>query len=333
MKVSETGEFMLINLIRDLILKNNKFHGMVDNKLFTGIGDDCAVWRSSGNLQLSTTDSMVQDVHFNLNYTSWNDLGYKSIAINLSDIAAMGGVPQYAFISLAINPGTEVEHILDLYKGMIKISNKYGVLIAGGNISSADKLSIHVTVHGYSKLKTVLTRSSAKPGDKIAVTGYTGLSAAGLTLLKKNLKTRKNNSSIFINAHLRPEPRINEGQLLLDCGVKTAIDISDGLLADLGHICEASNVSATIEEPLLPVYPALKNAFKYNYLNLLLGGGEDYELLLTADNKVMKKVKTSLSCPVTIIGEIIKRGKTPVKISGININDTILKTPGWDHFK
>jgi thiamine-monophosphate kinase len=221
---------------------------------------------------------------------------------------------------------------MEMYRGMIDMAEKYDVTIIGGNVSSADKLIINISVHGYTSGTKLLTRSSAKPGDRIAVTGFTGLSAAGLEMFKTQLTLEKEASALFAQAHLRPHPRVSEGQALVKYGVKTAIDISDGLLADLGHICEASKVSAKVSEALVPVSPALKDAFKDRYMDLALTGGEDYELLFTAPEATILKLKPHLSCPVTIIGEIAKQG-SGVEVIGASGNAVPFKRAGWNHFK
>ena len=327
-KVSETGEFKLIERISQLVKESNQFQ----SGLLIGIGDDAAAWKCCGKIQLCTTDCLIQDVHFDMKFTGWRELGWKSIAVNLSDIAAMGGIPRYALVSLAVPWDTEVEDILTLYEGMIEIANLYGVAIAGGNISASEKVVINITLHGHSEEMKLLSRSSARIGDVIAVTGFTGLSAAGFLMFKKQLSFNKEPSELFRGAHLKPVPRVKEGQTLIKLGVKTAIDISDGLLADLGHICDASNVSALIKAGDVPVNSALKNSFKDDYLSLALNGGEDYELLFTASPHVTNKVKSALNCPVTVIGEIIEHGSIPVKLTDSNGKEISVPGTGWNHF-
>jgi len=331
-KVSELGEFNLIEKISDLVKEKN-ISSIPDRELLIGIGDDSAVWKSLGKFQMCTTDCLIQNVHFDLAYTGWQDLGIKSIAVNLSDIAAMGGFPRYTFVSLAMPPDTEVDDILTLYRGMIETANKYGIHILGGNISAADKLIINIAVHGYSKTSSLLTRSTALAGDLIAVTGFTGLSAAGLIMLKNKLSFEEEAAAVFSGAHLRPNPRIKEGQMLVSHGARTAIDISDGLLADLGHICESSRVSAIVREELVPISPFLKKYFKDDYMNLALTGGEDYELLFTASRGVFQKVKASIQCPVTIIGEIVKQNSAAITVIDSNGKSALFAHTGWNHFK
>ncbi|MEJ2740245.1 MAG: thiamine-phosphate kinase [Dehalococcoidia bacterium] len=162
MKVSEIGEFGLIRLLADEIEKTGRVHPHFQY-ILTGIGDDAAVWQSDSPIQIATTDSLVQDTHFDLSYAGWDDIGYKSIAINLSDIAAMGGIPRYVLVSLVIPGKTEVEDVLDAYHGMIRIANRFEVSIIGGNIAAAEKIIISVTAIGILNSGIVLTRSAARP--------------------------------------------------------------------------------------------------------------------------------------------------------------------------
>jgi thiamine-monophosphate kinase len=331
-KVSELGEFGLIRLLADIVNTSKNVSNASWQRLLIGIGDDAAAWKSDGSVQLATTDSLIQDVHFDLNVVTWKELGWKSIAVNLSDIAAMGGIPHYALVSLALPGTTEADSVSTMYHGMIEAGNKFGVAIAGGNISAADKVMITITITGSMKGKTALVRSAAKAGEHIAVTGYTGLSAAGLRMLKNNLKFDDATTRLFREAHLKPAPRVKEGQILLHCGVKTAIDISDGLLADLTHICEASKVSARIGLDMVPVHEALHAHFKNDCQQMALAGGEDYELLFTATSRTIEKVKQSLSCPVTVIGEIADDKSGQVIVLNAEGETISPQQSGWDHF-
>jgi len=301
MKVSELGEFGLIDLLAKMA------YSARDKHLIIGIGDDAAVWHGDTSIQLATVDSFIQDVHFSLAIASWNELGWKALAANLSDIAAMGGVPRYALVSLALPGHTEVEDVTDLYKGMIELAQQSGVTIVGGDTSSAPLVAITVTVLGSTRSqdKRILTRSAAKLGEKVAVTGYLGAAAAGSDMLTKKLQFDPEVTASLKGAFLHPYPRIAEGQLLVEQGVKTAIDISDGLISDLKQICKASRVSARIEVDRVPIQPAVKANFGDRALELALSGGEDYELLFTASAEVIDKVRTAASCPITVIGEII----------------------------
>ena len=330
MKVSEIGEFGLIDLLAKMIADARLNQPAPD--LLIGIGDDTAAWKCSSSIQLATVDSMVQDVHFSLETTTWQDLGWKSLAINLSDIAAMGGIPSYALVALSLPENTEVNDVTGLYQGIIELARQFKVSIVGGNISRSPLVSVTITVLGSSLNETILRRSTAMPGDTIAVTGYTGSAAAGLEMLTRKLDFRPRTARYFKNAFLHPLPRIAEGQLLVKHGITTAIDISDGLLSDLRHICKASQVGARVITDLLPVHNMIKANFKQKAMAMALGGGEDYELLFTGSAEVIKNVKDELQCPVTVIGEIT--AGEPGTISLLDAAGSPVKTgrTGWAHF-
>ena len=332
MKVSELGEFGLIDLLAKMVSKSHDKQLASWQQLLIGIGDDAAAWQGDASTQLATVDSFIQDVHFSLDNASWEELGWKALALNLSDIAAMGGVPRYALVSLALPGHTEVEDVADFYKGMIELAQQFEVAIVGGNITSAPVVATTITVLGSARNQDILTRSAAKPGEKVAVTGYLGGAAAGSEMLTKQLKFDSEATISFKKAFLRPYPRIAEGQLLVEQGVKTAIDISDGLISDLNHICKASQVSARIEVDCVPIQPTVKTKFDDRALELALSGGEDYELLFTGSAEVIDRVRTTASCPITVVGEIVagKIGKiTLVDRKGKPFN---LAKAGWEHF-
>jgi len=334
-KISELGEFGLIGLLASLINKAKSPQEPSWQKLLIGIGDDTAAWQGDKAIQLATTDTMVQDIHFNLKDTTWKELGWKSLAINLSDIAAMGGVPQYALVSLSVPGDLEVDNISDLYEGMVDLAKEFGVAVVGGDVTNAPNIVITITIFGSLKdrSKFPLTRSSAVPGDLIAVTGYLGTSAAGLKIVTEGLTVSEETRTVLRQAHFRPTPKVKEGLELLRLGVKAAIDISDGLLSDLGHICEMSKVSAQIKLDWLPIHPSVRAVFKSDCSDLALSGGEDYELLFAAKQQVMDKVKQALPSTVTVIGEITKTG--PEKVVVIDEAGKVVpwSRGGWEHFK
>jgi thiamine-monophosphate kinase len=325
MKVKDLGEFGLINLLA------KKVGGGKDRRLLVGIGDDAAAWKGDESIQLATVDSFIQDVHFPSGLASWKELGGKALAVNLSDIAAMGGLPRYALVSLALPGSTEVDDVTALYAGMLELAKKFGVAVVGGNISRAPLVAITIAVFGSSHKKRILKRSTAKAGELVAVTGGLGVAAAGLEMLTKGLKFDPQTTALFKNAFLHPVPRIAEGQLLVEEGVRTAIDLSDGLVSDLNQVRKASGVGARIEIERVPVEPAVKAAFAEKALEMALGGGEDYELLFTGRAEVINRVRRKASCPITVVGEIIAgdKGVTLVDSQGKPVN---LVSRGWEHF-
>jgi len=329
MKVRELGEFGLIEILHQIA---DEAGAGSRSDLIIGIGDDAAAWQGKSSVQLGTTDILVQDVHFTLETTTWRDLGWKALAVNISDIAAMGGIPAYAMISLGLPPDTEAEDIAKLYTGMAEIARQFDVAIVGGDISEAPLLIISPSVIGTVEHDKILTRSGALPGDRIAVTGYLGSSAAGLRMMKEKPEVEPEVAAALTEAHLRPCPRVSEAQILGENGVKAAIDISDGLIADLAHICRASGVEARVRLPDIPIHPAVKAAFGEGAISLAISGGEDYELLFTAPRAVIDKLTSHLSIPVTIIGEIT--GGKPGKVTLLDENGREIECekPGWEHF-
>ncbi len=334
MKVSELGEFGLIDLLSKMAYRAQDKQQASWQQLIIGIGDDAAAWSGDTSIQLVTIDSFIQDVHFSLGIASWEDLGWKAMAINLSDIAAMGGLPKYALVSLALPDDTEVNDVTALYKGMIELAEQFELAIVGGDITSAPLVAITITILGSTRNhnKHILTRSAAIPDEHIAVTGYLGAAAAGYEMLTKQLRFDPEATTRLKKGLLRPYPRIAEGRLQVEQGVKTAIDISDGLISDLNHICKASRVSARIEVDRVPIHSTVKANFGDKSLELALSGGEDYELLFTASPEVIDKVKKAAAVPITVIGEIVADKSSKVTLVDSRGNPFHLKKAGWEHF-
>lgn len=337
MDPSQLGEFGLISRLSSRL----KYRS---SKLKTGIGDDCAVYTCTpGKYQIATTDSLVETIHFDLKKISPEQLGRKSMSVNISDIAAMGGVPTLALISIGIPRTTTVRFLDRFYDGLNQVSQKYGVELAGGDtVASPKHLYINITMLGEADKKRLFLRSGAKPGDKILVTGNPGDSALGLHLLlqgnKKSANPRKN---ALIKKHLDPTPRVLASQLLVKSGARitSMIDISDGLVQDLGHICEMSQAGAKLWEKLLPKSPELKYICAHNNLDsnkFVMGGGEDYELLFTTPPKDVTKIAQQFrkaDTSVTVIGEITPDAEKLFLIRENGHHDPLRKTEGYDHFK
>jgi thiamine-monophosphate kinase len=333
MRLSELGEFGLIDLIRTASTRCEDPGRTPWREVLLGIGDDAAAWQSGNRIQLATTDTLVEGVHFNLGIITWEELGWRALAVNLSDVAAMGGIPNYALLSLALPAQLKVTDVSAFINSFTRMAAKFGVAIVGGNVTTAPNTVITVTIIGRSKGKSLLERSTASSGDQIAVTGYVGASAAGLEMLKGNAISDPKARDILRQAHLRPMPRVREGQILVEQGVRTAIDISDGLVADLDHICESSKVNAKINVEQVPVHPVVAAHFPDSH-ELALSGGEDYELVFTADKTTIARAKRALSCPVTVIGDITEE-ELPTRVLVVDSEGTIIpyKKRGWDHFK
>ena len=325
MKVSELGEFGLIELFAKIVGKSK------GESVLLGIGDDAACWRTETSLQLATSDALIQDVHFTLSTTTWRALGWKALAVNLSDIAAMGGIPQYALLSLGLPADTEVESVTELYEGMAELARLFNVSIVGGDTVEAPVVVLSLAVVGKAgKNQNILTRSAATPGERIAVTGYLGASAAWLAILRKGLKFDEKTAALR-EAHLKPHPRVAEGQILARHGVKAAIDLSDGLVSDLDKLCKASGVGAHLFVNQVPIHPIVQNSFGDDAINLALSGGEDYELLFTTKGEVINKVREAMPCTVTVIGEIVAEPRQVTTLDEHG-NEVKLEKAGWEHF-
>ncbi len=326
MKVSDLGEFGLIRHIEGI------FSTTYRKEVVLGIGDDAAVWERVGDTELATTDILVEGVHFDLRSAGWDDLGWKALAVNLSDIAAMGGVPEYALLSLALPPDTELQHVADLCTGMVLLAREHNVAIVGGNVSRASQLIVSLSVVGSTNAPP-LTRSGAQPGESIAVTGWVGQSAAGLRTLTSEAHVQAEAREYLRSAHLRPRPRVREGQALVRHGVRTAIDLSDGLLSDLRHICEAGGVTAELSADNLPIHEFTRLAAGQDAMMLALAGGEDYELLFTASDDVVSVVARDLDIPATTIGTIKGKGGPLIKVIGEDGRRLDITAEGWDHLR
>lgn len=281
-RVRDVGEFGLIESLRDAL----PIAVREGQDIVLGIGDDAAVWQPSpGERVVITTDSLVEGVHFRTDWSDWRRLGYKTLAVNVSDLAAMGALPRLCVITLGLTGEERVADLVEMYRGLGDLAGRYDMVVAGGDIvRSPHGLALHVTALGESRGGEVLTRSGARPGDMIGVTGTLGASAAGLRLLalpSADPRRQAATAELLIEAHLRPEPRVAIGAALLAEGASAAMDLSDGLLGDLPKILAASGVSARIDEARIPVAAAVRALFPDQWLELAERGGEDYELLFT----------------------------------------------------
>jgi thiamine-monophosphate kinase len=317
-RLSKIGEFGLIRNLRSRCKSPSP-------DVLTGIGDDAAAVRTKESKSLYTSDMLIEGTHFDLSFTTFYQLGCKFLAVNISDIFAMGGRPEYFIAGLGVPRTCGSRDIDDLYSGMIDTAKKFGVKIIGGDTCSSDRgLVLSGTLIGSAG--RVITRSSAKIGDAIYVTKTLGDSAMGLALLKKGGRKVRSFSGFtprlkLIKSHLMPEPV----SLKNVSRVTSMIDISDGLLIDLGHICDESRVGALIYSDKIPVSDALAiNAKKMGRdpLEFALKGGEDYALLFTAPKNIRTKA--------FLIGEIIKKGRYIIDNFG---RKKAFKAEGYEHFR
>ncbi len=328
MKLSQTGEFGLIELIRKKCGKQN-------NRVMLGIGDDAAAIRTdSRNSTLLTTDALIEDIHFKLHYFTFYQLGWRALAANLSDIAAMGGKPVCAVVTLGLNQRISVENVLEFYEGMLALGRRFNCSIAGGDIVKSPKaLVISISVLGEAEKNRVITRAGARAGDLICVTGQLGEAQAGLELLSTNKKSLRFPAGLT-RKHLLPVPRLIESDYLLKNFQPSAmIDISDGLAADLHHICQESRTGALLFANKIPVSPKAVQAAKLlgkNVFDFVLYGGEEYELLFTLNPAQAKELVKRSKFKVSVIGQILHRNKGIwLEKEGRKLK---LKPAGYTHF-
>ena len=340
MSVRELGELGLIRRIRE------GARGAPASGVPVGIGDDAAVLAvTPGAALLATTDLVIEDVHFRRAWAAPADVGWKAMAVNLSDIAAMGGVPRWALIALAVPGDTTAADVDAFYGGLREAAAPHGVAIVGGDTSQSPRgWLVSVTLLGEHAGRPRL-RSTARAGDAIAVTGTLGRSAAGLAVLEMGADEARRHGvpeaviDEVTRAHLRPRARVAEGQWLGAAGdVHAMLDCSDGLAADLGHICRESAVGARVALDLVPIASgaeAAARALGREPVEWATSGGEDYELLLTCDPGDVERLSTdfrrSTGTPLTVIGEI-EAGTSGIVWIGADGNPA-LPPAGFEHFR
>ena len=318
------GEF---DLIKRYFLRKS-----LQNDVILSVGDDCAITSIPTGYQLAiTTDTLVEGTHF-LPSISPADLAYKSVAVNLSDLAAMGATPAWMSLALTL-PEIKEEWLAEFSQSLFAILDRYGVSLIGGDTTKGS-LSITLTAQGFLPENQGLFRHQAKVGDWIFVSGFLGDSAAGLDLLLQNRKIENESDRYFIQRHLRPTPRVELGLALRSFSC-CALEISDGLLADLEHILERSQVGAEIYLENLPISRHLCIQYEQTQAEkFALTGGEDYELCFTVSEEKreeMEQVLRSQGIKVTCIGKILPQ------TSGLNLlkngeKVTLPEHCGFDHF-
>lgn len=338
------SEFAFIDRIRAQASKQ------LVRDLVCGIGDDAAIFiQQRGCETLITADLLVEDVHFKLEYTPPRMLGHKALAVSLSDIAAMGGEPSFALLTLAFprndNPSSSDQFWEEFFTGYFALAEKYGVTLIGGDTTaSPDKLVIDSIVMGRCAQGQAVRRSGAKIGDAIFVTGNLGRSATGLKLLLCGERVNDQADDAVqnaIQAHLMPEPRVNFGRLIGERKLANAMmDVSDGLAQDLSHICDESNTAAIIDFDSVPLAEeiSLLTQDRQAQFDLAVSGGEDYELLLTAAPEIedqLMQVANECQVKLTRIGEVIAADSSSSKIR-LRYRDgkvEALAIRGYDHFR
>ncbi len=330
-KISKIGELELIKKIRS--------RNLPGGKALIGIGDDAAVIKlKDNNLLVLTTDSFVENVHFSLSWASFRDIGYKALAATLSDLAAMAAEPFGFLVSLGVPSDYKVKFIDDLYAGFFDLASDFEVELMGGDVVSSTVFFVSLTAFGFSKKQILRTRSEAQAGESVLVTGNLGYSALGLKCLQKGFLPGLKSSDIFasyIKAHLKPYPRIREARLFSQLGARAMEDISDGLASEVIHIAEESKVGIEIHFEKLPIskdFRKVADELGISPLDLVLYGGEDYELVFTAPPDKLTLIFSEaekINLKLTEVGKVVKnKGAWLV----IGEERKVLK-PGYEHFK
>jgi len=285
------------------------------------LGDDCAVVKIGDSTWAAASDMLVSGHHFK-DWATPEDVGYKAVAVNASDVAAMGGTPRFV---LASGGAPEPETVLRCFEGVMEACERFGVYPLGGDTTRADALTVDVAILGELATQPVL-RSGARPGDFLAVTGELGASAAGTLALEHSMTGPQR----LIRRCLRPEPRLEAGRIAARLGATAMIDLSDGLASDVRHVCDRSGVGCIVDLDLLPFKDdtrELAESLERDPDLLAATGGEDYELLICAPWSVLDALANSVEIPLTVIGEItegdvvFERGDK--RVEGLS---------GWNHF-
>lgn len=295
-------------------------------EVLVGVGDDAAVVRPGPGDLVITTDVMVEGTHFDRARTSARDLGYKAIVVNVSDIAAMGASPRTAVCALTLTAAVDAAWTMELFGGMREACDEHALWLVGGNLARGREVTAAVTVIGEVASGRAVTRSGARVGDAVVVTGLLGGSAAGLRIGRGSATSWSPDERDALGRHFRPAARIGEGQSLAHAGATAMIDISDGLALDLSRLCRSSGVAANISASSIPVHPAAT-------ADEALAGGEDYELLATVPGSALRELSADLAerfgTRLTVIGHITAG-------DGVTLEDPDGARPldpaGWDHF-
>ncbi|MFO7784519.1 MAG: thiamine-phosphate kinase [Thermodesulfobacteriota bacterium] len=336
--LSDAGEFGLIRGIRRLLKKA----GATGTGVVLGVGDDTAAMTPTpGHDLLVTCDCMVEDRHFLKDVMSPYEIGRRAMAANISDIGAMGGIPRWALVSLGLENDSLVPDVLEMYRGFLDQLNPLNAIIAGGNITrSKAGTFIDITLMGEVARGRMVSRSGARPGDAVLVSGFPGQAAAGLDLLLHGEDTGNSSEAMnLMEAYRNPDHRVLEGQCMAGTGLANAmIDISDGLLADLGHICEESNVGAELHEEVFPVSDALRwDALRKDMdpPRLVTRASDDYELIVTCAPSNAEELKAAVArvslVPMTRVGWITGAAGRMDLVRRDGTRDSV-EGEGWDHF-
>ncbi len=336
-EISTLGEFGLIeSLTKDFKVKNAS--------TLRGVGDDCAVLDYDGKKTLVTTDLLLEGIHFDLTYTPLKHLGYKAVAVNLSDVYAMNGTPRQVTVSLGISKRFTVEHINELYAGIYTACEKYGVDLVGGDTSaSVTGLLISITCIGEAAGDEIVYRNGARDTDLVCVSGDLGAAYMGLQLLErervasagqKDFQPDFAGREYLLERQLKPEPRADVIAEMRQLGIRPTamMDVSDGLSSELLHICKQSNVGCRIYEDRIPIdyqTAVMAEELNMNLVTAAMNGGEDYELLFTVPLTQHEKVEQMKTA--RLIGRITKPELGAFMVTRDD-NELQIRAQGWNAF-
>ncbi len=335
--ISELGEFGLIKHLTQNLKLSNK-------ETIKGVGDDAAVINFANKVMLMSSDMLIENVHFDLMYASLKHLGYKATIVNLSDIAAMNGIPSQFVLNIGISSKYTVEAIEELYEGVILACNRYKVDFVGGDTTTSPSgLVLSGTIVGAAQEHQVVYRNGAKEHDLVCVTGDLGAAYVGLLILERekqeflanpNMQPKLSGMEYLLERQLKPEARTDIIEFFAEKKIKptSMIDISDGLASEIKHLCSQSNCGCDIYEEKLPIHPlTYKNSleFKIDATTSALNGGEDYELLFTIQQKDYDKIKDEKR--IQVIGHITEaaQGQRLITKHGLPV---AIEAQGWDAF-
>jgi len=330
--IAHIGEFGLIGVIKEKFTPHH-------HETIVGIDDDCAVTEGrEGFYTIYTCDSQVEGSHFITHLVPPYLLGQKVLSVNLSDIAAMGGMPRFALLSLVLRSTISIEWVDTFLEGFRRQARQYQVDVIGGNLAHTQgELILDVTVVGEIKRERLLLRNQASIGDLIMVTGFLGDAGAGLKILLEEQPINAKRNQYLLNRYFLPDPRIEVGKILADSDFQMSlIDVSDGFTQDLGHIMKQSRVGAVIESEKIPLSNPLRlwcSEHGYDPLDFALSGGEDYELIFTVSpreaSSLQKEIQQKTGVPVSIVGEITDGDRLHIRK---NDEEMVFHSHGWNHF-
>lgn len=334
MPLSNRNEFHLIEQWADILPP------VTPSKVLIGIGDDAACLADL-TFPVFSCDALIENVHFRHEWITPRQLGWKSMAVNVSDMAAMGAAPVAVTVSLALPPQTETAWVEDLYRGFADAARRFGFSVVGGDTTKSDQIMISVAIIGELITSNALCRDKAKVGDALLVTGTLGDSAAGLAVLQTDKKLHTTFEQRCIEKHLMPQSRLAEIQVALEIGdaVHAAIDISDGIVGDAAHIAHKSGSDLVIDVAQIPISRFCRqtaNSLNVDPLNWALAGGEDYELLIcvdpTAADAVIARIQSATNTPVHRVGYCRKPASEEAKVLIQRDGESIPLPQSWRHF-